>query len=80
VADDIVALYEHIKQAGTYNVKLEFADDLKVSVSVVVVPEGVDAEAFKAAQLEAAKKPVVEEEPEPAPEVKETKEEEKPQQ
>jgi large subunit ribosomal protein L9 len=77
VADDTVALYEHIKQVGTYNVKLDFADDLKVSVSVVVVPEGVDAEAFKAAQLEAAKKSAVEEEPAPAPEVPEAKEEKK---
>ena len=82
VADDTVALYEHIKQVGTYNVKLEFADDLKVSVSVVVVPEGADVEAFKAAQLEAAKKPAAEEEPAPAPEAKEANEakEEKPQQ
>jgi large subunit ribosomal protein L9 len=79
VADDMVALYEHIKQAGTYNIKLEFADDLKVSVSLVVVPEGVDVQAFKAAQLEAAKKPVEEEQPVPAHEAKETKEE-KPQQ
>jgi large subunit ribosomal protein L9 len=55
VADDVVMLHEHIKEVGTYSVKLEFADDLAVSVSLVVVPEGVDAEAFKAAQKEAAK-------------------------
>lgn len=55
VADDVVMLHEHIKEVGTYSVKLEFADDLTVSVSVVIVPEGVDAEAFKAAQKEAAK-------------------------
>ena len=55
VADDVVMLHEHIKEVGTYSVKLEFADDLTVSVSVVVVPEGVDAEAFKAQQKEAAK-------------------------
>lgn len=55
VADDVVVLHEHIKEVGTYSVKLEFADDLTVSVSVVVVPEGVDAEAFKVAQKEAAK-------------------------
>lgn len=77
VADDAVALYEHIKQVGTYNVKLEFADDLKASVSVVVVPEGIDVEIFKAAQLEAAKKPTTEEEPAPAPETQEAKEEKK---
>jgi large subunit ribosomal protein L9 len=55
VADDVVMLHQHIKEVGTYSVKLEFADDLAVSVSVVVVPEGVDAEAFKIAQKEAAK-------------------------
>jgi len=55
VADDVVMLHQHIKEVGTYSVKLEFADDLTVSVSVVIVPEGVDAEAFKAAQKEAAK-------------------------
>jgi large subunit ribosomal protein L9 len=55
VADDVVMLHEHIKEVGTYSVKLEFADDLTVPVSVVVVPEGVDAEAFKIAQKEAAK-------------------------
>jgi large subunit ribosomal protein L9 len=75
VADDVVALYEHIKQVGTHNIKLEFADDLKASVSVVVVPEGIDVAAFKAAQLEAAQKP--EEEPAPAPEPQEAKEEKK---
>ena len=70
VADDTVALYEHIKQVGTYNIKLEFADDLNASVSVVVVPEGIDIETFKAAQLEAAKKP--EEEPAATTESKES--------
>jgi large subunit ribosomal protein L9 len=55
VADDVVMLHEHIKEVGTYSVKLEFADDLTASVSVVVVPEGIDAEAFKAQQKEAAK-------------------------
>jgi large subunit ribosomal protein L9 len=60
VPDASVALEEHIKQVGTYNVNLQFVDDLKVTVSVVVVPEGVDAEAFKASQKEAAKKPIEE--------------------
>lgn len=55
VPDDVVALDEHIKQVGTYNVNLRFADDLKVAVSLVIVPEGADVEAFKAAQKEAAK-------------------------
>jgi large subunit ribosomal protein L9 len=55
VPDEVVALDEHIKQVGTYNVKLQFADDLSVAISLVVVPEGADVEAFKAAQKEAAK-------------------------
>jgi large subunit ribosomal protein L9 len=56
VPDEVVALDEHIKQVGTYNVTLRFADDLKIAVSLVVVPEGADVEQFKAAQKEAAKK------------------------
>ena len=56
VADDTVELNEHIKQVGTYQVGLWFDKDLKAAVSVVVVPEGADVEAFKAAQKEAAKK------------------------
>jgi large subunit ribosomal protein L9 len=55
VPDDVVELHEHIKEVGTYKVKLEFADDLAASVSLVVVPEGVDVEAFKIQQKEAAK-------------------------
>ena len=55
VADDVVMLHQHIKEVGTYSVKLEFADDLTATVSVVVVPEGIDAETFKAQQKEAAK-------------------------
>jgi large subunit ribosomal protein L9 len=55
VADEVVMLHEHIKEVGTYSVKLEFADDLTATVSVVVVPEGIDAETFKAQQKEAAK-------------------------
>ena len=56
VPDACVVLDEHIKQVGTYKVALRFADTLLASVSVVVVPEGADVEAFKAAQKEAAKK------------------------
>jgi large subunit ribosomal protein L9 len=55
IADEVVELHEHIKEVGTYKVKLEFADDLAASVSLVVVPEGIDAETFKAQQKEAAK-------------------------
>ena len=39
VADSIVKLLEHIKQVGTHEVTLRFSDDIKVSVSVVVVAE-----------------------------------------
>jgi large subunit ribosomal protein L9 len=55
VPDDVVALDEHVKQVGTYKVALKFEDDLKVDISLVVVPEGADVEQFKAAQKEAAK-------------------------
>ena len=39
VADEIVKLPEHIKQVGTHNVTLRFADDLTATVRVVVVAE-----------------------------------------
>lgn len=39
VADSVVRLPEHIKQLGTHEVTLKFSDSIKVSVSVVVVPE-----------------------------------------
>jgi len=42
VADEIVKLPEHIKQLGTHNVTLRFADDLTATVRVVVVPEQVE--------------------------------------
>ena len=56
IADEFVALGEHIKQVGTSQVTLKFADDLTATVSVVVVPEGGDVEAIKAAEKEAAEK------------------------
>jgi large subunit ribosomal protein L9 len=39
VADEIVKLPEHIKQLGTHEVSLRFAEDLAATVRVVVVPE-----------------------------------------
>lgn len=39
VADEVVQLSEHIKQVGTHAVTLKFADDVTVTVNVVVVPE-----------------------------------------
>ena len=42
VADSIVKMQHHIKEVGTTEVKLKFAEELVVSVSVVVVAEGQD--------------------------------------
>jgi len=42
VADEVVHLPEHIKQVGTHTVALKFAEDLNVTVNVVVVAEGAD--------------------------------------
>lgn len=60
VRDEYVGLAENIKEVGTYEVRLEFAahggepgGSLTATVSVVVVPEGADAEQFKAAEQEA---------------------------
>lgn len=39
VADEIVQLPEHIKEVGTHSVTLKFAENLTVTVNVVVVPE-----------------------------------------
>ena len=39
VADSVIQLPAHIKSIGTHKVELRFADDLKVTVSVVVVAE-----------------------------------------
>jgi len=39
VADEVVQLPEHIKQVGTHAVTLKFADDLTVTINVIVVPE-----------------------------------------
>ncbi len=43
VADEIVKLPEHIKQLGTHEVTLKFADDVTATIRVVVVPEQVEA-------------------------------------
>jgi len=42
VADEIVKLPEHIKDLGTHEVTLRFADDVTATVRVVVVPEQVE--------------------------------------
>lgn len=41
VADEVVHLPSHIKNTGSHKVELKFADELKVTVTVVVVPEQV---------------------------------------
>ena len=56
IADEIVDMHEHIKHVGTSQVKLMFTEGLTATVSVVVVPEGEDVEAFKAAEKAAAEK------------------------
>ena len=50
VADEVVQLGAHIKNVGTHKVELRFADDLKVTVGVVVVAE----QAEQAGQAEQA--------------------------
>lgn len=62
VADEIVQLHEHIKDVGTRTVTLKFADDLTATVSVVVVPEGEDIEAFKKAEKDMADSQINEQE------------------
>jgi large subunit ribosomal protein L9 len=62
VAEEDVVMDEHIKNVGTAEVKLKFANDLTATVSVVVVPEGVDVETIKAAEREAAEKAAAEKE------------------
>jgi large subunit ribosomal protein L9 len=42
VADEFVRLGEHIKQVGTYRVKLQFADELTATITCLVVAEGAE--------------------------------------
>jgi large subunit ribosomal protein L9 len=42
VADEIIKLPEHIKNLGTHEVTLRFAEDLTATVRVTVVPEQVE--------------------------------------
>lgn len=42
VADEVVKLRENIKQVGSNEVTLQFAEDITSKVTVVVVPEGAD--------------------------------------
>jgi large subunit ribosomal protein L9 len=44
VADEIVKPSEHIKNLGTHDVTLRFAEDVTATVHVVVVPEQVEGE------------------------------------
>jgi len=54
VADEVVKLSEHIKQVGTTEVKLKFAEDITAKVTVIVVPEGEDTAVAQAGQIESA--------------------------
>jgi len=53
VADEIVKLLEHIKELGTHEVTLKFADDVTATVRVVVVPEQVEGQPEAAPAAEA---------------------------
>lgn len=44
VADEVVCLPSHIKHVGKHTVELRFAEDLKVNILVVVVPEAAHGE------------------------------------
>lgn len=50
VANEIVKLPEHIKQVGTHQVKLKYADGIEATVNVVVVAEGVEAQVAPAGE------------------------------
>ena len=50
VADEIVQMSDHIKEVGTHAVTLRYSPDLKVQVSVVVVPEQEEGQAAPEAQ------------------------------
>jgi len=53
VADEVVRLGEHIKQVGSYQVKLVFADELTATVNCLVVAEGVETEGAEAETVSA---------------------------
>ncbi len=54
VADEIVQLPDHIKEVGTHTVTLRYSPELKVHVSVVVVPEQEEGQAPEAPTAEQA--------------------------
>ena len=54
VTDEVVQLPGHIKDVGTFVVKLKFTEDLTATVNVVVVAEGQDLTSLN--QLEAESK------------------------
>lgn len=47
VADEVVQLAEHIKQVGSHQVKLKFAEGLTATVNVVVVAAGEETSSEK---------------------------------
>ena len=44
VPDKAVELVEHLKNVGTHEVNLKFADDLTATINVIIVAEGLEAE------------------------------------
>lgn len=53
VADEVVKLSEHIKQVGTHEVTLRFADDVTATVRVVIVAEQAEGQPEAAQAVEA---------------------------
>jgi large subunit ribosomal protein L9 len=53
VADEVVRLGEHIKQVGSYQVRLKFADGLTATVNCVIVAEGVETESTEQGTISA---------------------------
>ncbi len=65
VADEIVKLPHHIKEVGTFDVKLKFAPEVTAQVSVVVVAEG--AEQAENAEVDGEPQAVAQEDTENTP-------------
>lgn len=64
IADNMVALSEHIKEIGTHEVSLKLAADLMANISVVVVSEDAVSDSDDSADTEDAPAENVEIEPE----------------
>jgi len=60
VADEVVRLTENIKQVGTTEVNLQFAEDITAKVTVVVVPADAESAAAEAQQTPSTEPSAVE--------------------